>query len=92
MAYRIKCVDKNQNSNFKDCRCIISIGVSAKDGGTNQYTPSKIHDRINSGEKFYVLNNNQETYLIAVEREGTKYVRTEPNDTENDNLLKQSSC
>ena len=44
------------------------------------------------GEEFFILNNEKRTYLEKKEREGTKYVRTEPNDTEDDNLLKQVSC
>ncbi|MCH8945356.1 MAG: DUF3892 domain-containing protein [Nanoarchaeota archaeon] len=92
MAYEIKCVDLDENSDFKDCRCIKLIGISNTSGGTNKYTPAQMYERIKNGEEFYVSNNNQKTDLIAVEREGTKYVRTEPNDTENDNLLKQNSC
>lgn len=92
MAYEIKCVDIDEDSYCDDCRSIKHLGIERDGGGTNKYTPAQIHDKINNGEEFYIFNNNQKTNLIAVERERTKYVRTEMNDTKNDNLLKQSSC
>ncbi len=92
MDFQIKCVDLDKSSYFRDCRRIKSIGILAQGGGTNKYTPAQIYDRIKGGEKFFVSNNNQRVYLIEVKRGETKYVRTEPNDTENDNLLKQDSC
>jgi len=92
MAYKIICVDIDNNSAYKDCRCIKHIGIGVQGGGINKYTPSQIHNRISLGEKFYVETNARRTFLVRVEREGTRYVRTEPNDTESDNLLKQKSC
>jgi len=92
MSYRIKCVEINNACEFKDCRKIKLIGVLAQGGGVNKYPPARIYERINDGEEFFILNGPKKTFLIKAEREGTKYVRTEPNDTEDDNLLKQSAC
>lgn len=93
MAYKVKCIIKNDESDYNDCRCIKQIGIPAKGGGTNKYTPKQIHDRIKEeGDEFFVEHEGEKTYLRAVEREGTKYVRTEPNDTPEDNLLKQPEC
>jgi len=92
MAYEIKCVDIDKNSDFNDCRCIKWVGVSEKEGETNKYSPAQMYDKIGKGEEFFVWNNEKRTYLEKAEREGTKYVRTEQNDTKDDNLLKQSSC
>lgn len=93
MAYKIKCIGIENNCSFRDCRSIKYIGVSAEGGGVNKYSPSKMYERISNGEEFYVEGSNgSKTFLIKAEREGTKYVRTEPNDTENDNLLKLGSC
>lgn len=93
MAYPVECVTIDDSSEYDDCRCIELIGIPSKSGGTNTYTPARIHDRIeDEGHSFFVEENGNRAYLDAVEREGTKYVRTEPNDTEDDNLLQQSTC
>ena len=93
MAYRVKCVNTDNSSVYNDCRSIATIGIPRKGGGTNTYTPERIHDRIKGGEEFYVEYQGSQTYLDAVkEDDGTKYVRTEANDTTNDNLLQQPSC
>ena len=93
MAYRVKCVNKDDSSDYDDCRCITTIGIPRKGGGTNEYTPAKIYDRIeNDGDEFYVEYQGSKTDLVAVEGENGNYVRTEPTDTTDDNLLKQPSC
>lgn len=92
MAYRVKCV--NTDDDPDDCRDITTIGIPRKGGGTNTYTPERIHDRIeDNGDEFYVKHNGNKTDVDPVtESDGTKYVRTEANDTKDDNLLKQDSC
>lgn len=92
MAYQVKCVSTDNSSPHDDCRSITTIGIPVKGGGTNRYTPEQIHGRINNGDEFYVKHNGSRTDLIAAKRGSTKYVRTEPNDTPDDNLLKQPSC
>lgn len=93
MAYQVECVTIDDSSTHDDCRCIELIGIPRKGGGTNTYSPARIHDRIEEeGDTFYVEENDGRTYLEAVEREGTKYVRTKPTDTKDDNLLQQPSC
>ncbi|WP_423745121.1 DUF3892 domain-containing protein [Haladaptatus sp. SPP-AMP-3] len=91
MAREVTCVTKDTGSSYDDCRCIKRIGYKI---GSSSYsgTPSKIHDDINNGKSYYVTNNGTRTDLIAAKHGLTKYVRTEPNDTPNDNLLKQPSC
>ena len=93
MAYKVVCVNVKNDCSFKDCRCIKDIGISAQGGGVNKYTPTRMYDRIANGEEFYVEDGKgNKTFLVKAEREGTKYVRTKPNDTESDNLLEQNSC
>ncbi|AUV84473.1 hypothetical protein C2R22_23285 (plasmid) [Salinigranum rubrum] len=93
MAYPVECVNTSDSSDYDDCRCITTIGIPSKGGGTNTYTPERIHDRIeDEDEEFYVEYQGSRTYLDAVQDGSTKYVRTEPNDTPQDNLLKQPSC
>jgi len=93
MAYPIECVNTDDSSIHNDCRCITTIGIPNEAGGTNTYSPERIHDRIeNEGEEFYVEYQGTRTDVIAVTDGTTKYVRTEPNDTPNDNLLNLGSC
>lgn len=93
MAYRVECVTTDDSSDYDDCRCITEIGIPSKSGGVNTYSPARIHDRIvEDNEEFFVKHGGEKTYLDPAEREGTKYVRTEPNDTPDDNLLKQDDC
>ncbi len=91
--YRVKCVSVDDSSNYNDCRCITEIGVPSKSGGTNTYTPARIYERIvTENDEFYVEHNRTETDLEPVNDPDSNYVRTESNDTQNDNLLQQPSC
>jgi hypothetical protein len=93
MAYPVECVTTDDSSSYNDCRCITTIGIPSKSGGVNTYTPERIHDRIEENdEEFFVEHQDSRAYLEPVEREGTKYVRTESTDTTQDNLLKQPTC
>ncbi len=44
------------------------------------------------GKQFYVEYDGDRTELEPVEQNGTKYVRTAPNDTPEDNLLQLQDC
>lgn len=93
MAYPVECVNTDDASVYDDCRCITTIGIPSKGGGTNTYTPERIYERIvDEDDEFYVEYQGDRTDVIPVEGEDSNYVRTEPNDTSNDNLLKQPSC
>lgn len=91
MAFEVVCVNKDSSSRYNDCRCITQIGYEVL-GSVYKKTPEEVHDKIKDGKDFYVEYNGKRTDLVAAERGSTKYVRTEPNDTKNDNLLKQDSC
>ncbi|MHC3379394.1 DUF3892 domain-containing protein [Haloarcula sp. H-GB5] len=93
MAYPIECVNIDDSSPHNDCRCITTIGIPSQSGGINTYTPERIHDRIeDEGDEFVVEYQGSRTEVIAVTDGTTKYVRTEPNDTQNDNLLNLQRC
>lgn len=85
------CVDIDDGSEYDDCRCIETIGYQYTDT-VWESTPEEVHEKIKDGKTFYVKHEGEKTELEAAEREGTKYVRSEPNDTKDDNLLKQDSC
>ena len=92
MAYKVVCVEIDSKCGYRDCRKIKLIGILTDSRGVNKYTPEKIYEWIKDGDKFFIENNGERTFLIKAEREGTKYVRTLPNDTEEDNLLELGSC
>lgn len=91
--YKVKCVTIDQSSQYDDCRCIEQIGFPAEDGGTATRTPAQVYDLVeNDGDTVFVEHNGATTDVIGATHGSTKYVRTEPNDTKDDNLLKQPSC
>lgn len=90
MTREVVCATKNPDGP-DDCRCITEIGYVILDKRRTK-TPKQVHEDIKDGKDYYVEYGGERTDLIAVEREGTKYVRTEPNDTDDDNLLKIGDC
>ena len=90
----IVCVDVDTSSDYYndgDCRCIDNIGY--ENIFRKEVTPAEMHDMIqDDGDEFYVWHNGEKTEVEAENRGNTKYVRTEPNSTKDDNLLHQDSC
>jgi hypothetical protein len=92
-TYVVECVNVDDGSQYDDCRCIESIGFPAKSGGITTRTPAEVYDWVeNDGHTVIVEHDGDETEVVGVLDGTTKYVRTEPNDTKDDNLLKQPSC
>ena len=88
MAEKVTCVVKGDSAKFSDCRYITQIRTDAR-----TYTREQAHDRVKASPKsIYVEAGGSTAYLIDAVREGTKYVRTAPNDTKDDNLLKVKNC
>lgn len=91
MALEVRCV--NTEHNPQDCRDIETIGFDAENGGIATRTPAQVYDLVeNEGYRVVVEHLGTRTDVNAVKRGATKYVRSEPNDTKQDNLLKQDSC
>jgi hypothetical protein len=93
MEFEVVCVTKDASAAYDDCRGISKIGYKIN-SNTKVRTPSQMYDRIeHRGYDFFVIHEGDKTYLEAVKMDdGTKYVRTEANDTSEDNLLKLDSC
>lgn len=92
-TYKVECVDQDPSSSYDDCRCIERIGFPSTSGGTVYQTPEEVYDIIEvDGDNVVVEHRGSRTQVEGVKRGSTKYVRSEPNDTKNDNLLKQTSC
>jgi len=88
MAEKVTCIVRGDKAKYSDCRCITEIRTDA-----GKYTRSEAHDKVNrSPGAIYVEQGGSKANLIPAEREGLKYVRTAPNDTTADNLLKVRDC
>lgn len=92
MAREVICATTDP-SGPNDCRCITEIGYQYSTR-ENEYTksPEEVHDDLENGEDYFVEHNRQKTDLEPASRGSTKYVRTEQNDTKDDNLLKLDDC
>lgn len=92
-TYVVKCVTINQGSDYDDCRCIERIGFPGKETDTVTRTPAQVYDWVeNDGHTVEVHHNGSATEVHGATHGTTKYVKTAPNDTKDDNLLKQDSC
>jgi hypothetical protein len=92
-SYVVQCVNIDQGSQFDDCRCIESIGFPGKYKDIVTRTPAQVYDWVeNEGRTVVVKHNGKTTKVRGATHGTTKYVRTVPNDTKEDNLLKQPSC
>lgn len=90
--YIVECVNIDTGSKYDDCRCIESIGFSAS-GAVELFTPAEVYDIVEGLDETVVVEHNGErTEVIGATHGKTKYVRTEPNDKKDDNLLKQPTC
>jgi lipoprotein-anchoring transpeptidase ErfK/SrfK len=91
--YEVKCVTIDYGSQFDDCRCIEEIGFPAKDGVTATRTPAQVYELVEEeGHTVIVGYRGSEVEVVGATHGSTKYVRTEPTDTDEDRLLKQPSC
>ncbi|MFB6145713.1 MAG: DUF3892 domain-containing protein [Candidatus Nanohaloarchaea archaeon] len=78
---------------YPDCRSIAEIGFPGKSTDIVTRTPAEVYEWIDEGDTVVVNHQGRETRVRkATTEDGTKYVRTEPNDTKEDNLLKQDAC
>ena len=91
--YEVKCVTIDYGSAFDDCRCIEAIGFPAEEGVTATRTPAQVYRMVEEeGHTVVVGYRGSETEVVGATRGETRYVRTEPTDTDEDPLLKQPSC
>lgn len=91
MSLEVLCVTMEEDPDYPDCRGIAKIGLPGAKTEVVTKTPPEVHELLEERD-IYVQHEGEKTDLIQATYEGYKYVRTEPNDTEEDNLLKQESC
>ena len=93
MAQEIYCRSIDQSSTYNDCRCIDYVRFMAN-GASHKASPQLVYEHIvEEGREFYVKHDSKKTEVVPVESDnGENYIRTAPNDTEDDNLLNIDSC
>lgn len=87
--YEVVCVDTDDSSQYDDCRCITRIGLDDGGWSTEYVTPGEAYDLVERRNKTIVVDG---TTVEGNIRNGTKYVRSQPNDSKDDNLLQQDGC
>jgi len=89
MAEKVTCIVKGESHLHSDCRCITEIQTD----GWRKYTRLEAYNKVTASPGSIVVEGGGETAtLIPAERLGTKYVKTRPDDTKEDNLLKVKEC
>ena len=87
MPEKVVCIVKG-DGRYADCRCITQIQTDAR-----RYTREQAYEQVRtSPNSIYVEGGGARAYLIPATREGVRYVRTRPDDTLDDNLLKVREC
>ena len=89
MSEIVTCIIKGDGTRYSDCRCITGIRTD----GWRRYTREQAHEQVKGCPgSILVISGGSTVDVIAAEREGLKYVRTAPDDTTADNLLKVKEC
>jgi hypothetical protein len=93
MVYKVVCVTRDPTGP-DDCRCITEIGFKYDFRSLRMSKkPEKIYDDITEKNvEYYLEFQGTKIDLLPAERNGTKYVRTEQTDTEDDKLLQLDDC
>lgn len=89
MAEKVTCITKGEAHLHSDCRSITKIQTDQ----AREYTREQAHEKVAANPGSIVVEGGGETApLVPAQREGTKYVRTKPDDTVADNLLRVRQC
>jgi hypothetical protein len=89
MAEKVTCIVRGEAHLHSDCCSITQIKVD----GWKSYTRAEAHDKVATTPGSIVVETTDKTVaLIPAKRGETKYVRTRPDDTKEDNLLKVKDC
>ncbi len=96
MSIRITCIRKDSGNHENPHTAISELGwKNESTGATGRKTRIEMYDWISvSGNRAYVTDGKGNTAdLIPAETaKGTKYVKTKPDATPDDNLLKLEEC
>jgi len=89
MPEKVTCIVKGEEYLHFDCCCITQLQVD----GRRFYTREEAHDMVTIAPGSIVVEAGGKTVaLIPAKRGETKYVRTRPDDSMDDNLLNVKEC
>jgi Protein of unknown function (DUF3892) len=89
MAEKVTCIVRGEAHLHSDCRSVTKITAD----NWRTYTRQEAYEKVKSSPGSIIVEGGGKTApLIPAEREGTKYVRTRPDDTAADNLLQVREC
>jgi hypothetical protein len=94
MTVKIICIKKENGNHENPCEAISSLGwieeVTQKRRNSSRI---QMYEFVKKGGYAYVEDDASRVKLITgISNKGNKYVKTKPNDTEDDNLLKLPEC
>ena len=94
MAIRITCIKKDGGNHENPYVAISSLGwIDESTGEQKSSDRVQMYDWVRSGGHAYVQSGGYKARLIAeTSQRGTKYVKTEADNTRLDNLLKLPEC
>lgn len=94
MSIRIRCINKAGGYHEDPHEAIQTLGwENEQDRSTGRSTREGMHDWVRNGGQAFVVAGGFRAQLEArVNSRGTKYVRTRPDATTKDNLLKLQEC
>jgi hypothetical protein len=94
MAFRITCVNKAGGQHENPYVAISDLGwENDQTRATGRSTREQMYDFVKGGGDAYVQSGGWKAQLItAISPRGTKYVKTVPDNTVSDNLLKLPEC
>lgn len=91
MAYYVEKIEMNEgHKDSYHCIDIKYLYIDFKNGkGLQAYSKASIYDYLSNHPQSIKVFKSPFPYVVrALSSNGEKYVRSEPNDSENDNLLK----
>jgi hypothetical protein len=95
MSIKITCIKKNGGFHESPYTAIESLGwINEVNNNNGMSTREAMYNWVNDGGIAYVYDGygNKARITTSISPKGTKYVRTVPDNTPNDNLLKLPEC
>jgi hypothetical protein len=94
MSVKIICIKKVNGNHENPCEAISTFGwINERTQKRGSSSRIRMYEFIKDGGYAYVEDGNNKVRLITgISSKGNRYVKTKPNDTEDDNLLKLPEC